>query len=65
MGRRRGTRVARRMAPRNINVSPYLSPLGEQVMAADQDAYIDDLVGGFNYSCCFERPTSSEIQRWR
>jgi Secretory lipase len=33
----------------NINVGAYLSPLGEQVMAADQNAYIDDLVGGFNY----------------
>lgn len=33
----------------NINISPYLSPLGEQVMAADQNAYIGDLVTNFNY----------------
>ena len=33
----------------NINLSPYLSSLGEEVMSADQNAYIGDLVGGFNY----------------
>ena len=33
----------------NINLSPYLSSLGEQVMAADQNAYIGDLVTNFSY----------------
>jgi secretory lipase len=33
----------------HIDLTPYLSPLGEKVMDEDQALYINDLVGGFNY----------------